>query len=74
MQSLHYFLTCGYEFCHDGDEWIGIYDDISILKKKYEETREAIKQGKIGGNAIISSFDENTGKWNYDINPNELGL
>ena len=74
---MHYFLICGYEEFHDGDEWIGIYDDLTQLKNAYEDAVQALEQEHrlYSGNdwaaqhekIMINVFDESTGKWHYDI-------
>ncbi len=77
-QSVSYFLIRGYDEFHDGDEWIGIYDNLSQLKRAYETAvRELEKEHQNfddGDNwtarhekIMINIFNKRTGKWRYDI-------
>lgn len=74
---VHYFLICGYDEFHDGDEWIGIYDSLTQLKSAYEDAVQELEQEHrqyrenswtVGHEKVmVNVFDESTGKWHYDI-------
>lgn len=73
----YYLLIRGYDECHDGDEWIGIYDSLAQLKSAYQEAVQALEQEhkQYGENIwtarhekiMINTYHEATGKWHYDI-------
>jgi len=39
-----YLLLVGVEQCHDGDEWYGIYDNLTQLRIAYKTTLERLKK------------------------------
>ena len=44
---MKYLLLWGYKLCHDGDDWVGIYDNTEDLKRDYyEELNSATDRGK----------------------------
>lgn len=76
---VHYFLMSGYDEFHDDDDWLGIYHDWRLARDAYykaagqlEEEHQrwhdefTIKHEKI----MIHIFDETTGKWDYNVDPN----
>ncbi|MDE5933334.1 MAG: hypothetical protein K2H40_12775, partial [Lachnospiraceae bacterium] len=77
-QPVSYFLMRGYGEYHDRDEWIGIYDSLPKLKHAHEEAVQKLEnEHKESGDSdnrtvihekvIINTFNQNTGKWCYDI-------
>lgn len=40
LKKKYFFLTWGVNGCHDMDEWIGIYENLSELRKVYNEEVE----------------------------------
>lgn len=42
MNKVYFMLVCS-EFCHDADEWMGVYADIKKMKDDYEKAKAAIK-------------------------------
>lgn len=81
-----YFVLKGYENCHDGDEWIGLYCSLDSAREAYLETvrevenehnedivmmnchRRVLPHEKV----MINIFNELTGEWALDVNPNIL--
>lgn len=74
----HYFLMRGCNEFHDADDWIGIYNSEKALFDAYNKAKEELKKELEEGWAskrekiMINIFDEHTGKWEYDVNPNLL--
>ncbi len=76
-KTTYYFLMSGYDECHDGDEWIGIYDSTAQLKNAYKEAVQTLEQehkqcgesNRTAGHEKIKIhiYHEATGKWHYDI-------
>ena len=44
--NTYYLLLRGYPCIHDGDEYVGIYDDIEKLRQAYEEESERMEKEK----------------------------
>lgn len=64
--KLHYFLMTGYDNCHDGDEWIGIYSCAEDAQVAYWETFHRLQEKGYDEKVYLHVFDEVTGKWEYD--------
>ncbi len=72
-EPTHYFLMRGYDECHNGDEWIGIYDSLAQLKSAYKAAMQVLEQehkqyGESNWAAehekvMINTYHEATGKW-----------
>ena len=63
----------GVESCHDGDEWIGVFNDILKLKRAYERVQNDLKKdgSAMWGKIMIYEFEIN--KQNYKrVFPKEL--
>lgn len=78
VRSVRYFLMRGYDECHDGDEWIGIYDSLPELKQAYEDAVKKLEDEHrifddnhnwtaIHEKVMIHSFNQDTGRWCHDI-------
>ncbi|MCM1087795.1 MAG: hypothetical protein NC419_06535 [Muribaculaceae bacterium] len=55
----HYLLLFAVPFCHDGDEWLGIYHDNEMLKKAYEKASAELAEKK--------THDKNYASHNVEI-------
>ncbi len=72
----------GYEAFHDGDEWIGIYEDVSNLRAAYlqavkeleaehanwrEHCEKTAKYAMKNDKIRIHAYHGEKGRWIYDI-------
>ncbi len=72
-----YFLMRGYDLFHDGDEWIGIYDNRPRLRIAYHKAVQELEEEhkkydasdytKANERVKINIFDQSAGKWKYDV-------
>lgn len=80
----HFFIVKGHrDWDHDGDVWIGIYDNPMRLKRAYEkavnELEKEIKKDEENPfetsstlEIMISAFDEDDGVWIHDIDIDDV--
>ena len=81
-EPVYYFLMRGYEAFHDGDEWIGIYEDVSNLRAAYlqavkeleaehanwrEHCEKTAKYAMKNDKIRIHAYHGEKGRWIYDI-------
>lgn len=66
-EKIHYLLLIGYDYCHDGDEWIGIYSRKEELQISYQKTLDRLQETNDHRKVYIHAFEENSGKWKYDV-------
>lgn len=77
QSQMLYFLMRGYDGFHDGDEWIGLYDNIWKLRAAYreavgeleEEHKKCIAEGLrvTHERVMIHAFDQAEKRWKYNI-------
>lgn len=52
-RDTYYLLLTGMDGCHDADNWLGIYTDISELKKGYYKALETEKEYLSGVERVL---------------------
>ncbi len=79
IHNTSYLLLWGYNACHDGDEWVGIYTSSSELRKAYlNERKKAMEEPDcFFGHLMIMEFDSaetwNNGCMKYhEVMPSEI--
>ena len=86
-EHIYYFLMQGYEDFHDGDEWIGIYEDLQKLRaayvqavdelnaehaKRLEHCKKIAKYAMSNEKIKIHAYHGEAGHWIYDIPQEKL--
>ena len=74
-EHIYYFLMQGYEDFHDGDEWIGIYEDLQKLRAAYVQAVEELNAEhakRLDEKIKIHAYHGEAGHWIYDIPQEKL--
>ena len=71
FDKIYYFLTWSTPCCHDMDEWIGIYSNLTTLREAYDA--EMSNEESIYRPEILSIYEFKKGETGYrEVKPEEL--